>query len=43
MRRFKDIPSIIANEKLKDDYDMNTTHMLLVDRAIVKRKILGKC
>ena len=30
----KDLPSIIANEKLKDDYDMNTTHMLLVDRSL---------
>ena len=30
----KELPSIIANEKLKDDYDMNTTHMLLVDRSI---------
>ena len=27
----KDLPSIIANEKLKEDYDMNTTHMILVD------------
>ena len=30
----KELPSIIANEKLKDDYDMNTTHMLLVDRSL---------
>lgn len=29
----KDLPSIIANEKLKEDYDMNTTHMILVDSA----------
>lgn len=27
----KDLPSIIANEKLKEDYNMNTTHMILVD------------
>ena len=29
----KDLPSIIANEKLKEDYDMNTTHMILVDSS----------
>lgn len=27
------LPSIIANEKLKEDYDMNTTHMILVDSS----------
>ena len=30
----KELPSIIANEKLKDDYDMNTTHMLLVNSSV---------
>ncbi len=30
----KDLPSIIANEKLKDDYNMNTTHMMLVDSSV---------
>lgn len=30
----KDLPSIIANEKLKDDYNMNTTHMILVDSSV---------
>ena len=30
----KNLPSIIANEKLKDDYDMNSTHMLLVDSSL---------
>ena len=30
----KDLPSIIANEKLKKDYDMNTTHMILVDSSV---------
>ena len=30
----KDLPSIIANEKLKEDYDMNTTHMMLVDSSV---------
>ena len=29
----KDLPSIIANEKLKEDYEMNTTHMILVDSS----------
>ena len=30
----KDLQSIIANEKLKEDYDMNTTHMILVDSSV---------
>lgn len=30
----KDLPSVIANEKLKEDYDMNTTHMILVDGSV---------
>lgn len=30
----KNLPSIIANEKLKEDYDMNTTHILLVDSSV---------
>lgn len=30
----KDLPSIIANEKLKKDYDMNTTRMILVDSSV---------
>ena len=30
----KDLPSIIANEKLKKDYDMNTTHMILGDSSV---------
>ncbi len=30
----KDLPSVIANEKLKEDYDMNTTHMILVDSSV---------
>lgn len=30
----KDLPSIIANDKLKKDYDMNTTHMILVDSSV---------
>lgn len=30
----KDLPSIIANGKLKKEYDMNTTHMILVDSSV---------
>ena len=30
----KDLPSVIANEKLKEDYDMNTTHILLLDSSV---------
>lgn len=30
----KDLPSIIANGKLKKDYDVNTTHMILVDSSV---------
>ena len=30
----KDLPSVIANTKLKEDYNMNTTHMIVVDRSV---------
>lgn len=30
----KSLPCIVANEKLKEDYDMNTTHILLVDSSV---------
>lgn len=30
----KDFPSVIANTKLKEDYNMNTTHMILVDSSV---------
>lgn len=30
----KNLPCIVANEKLKKDYDMNTTHILLVDSSV---------
>lgn len=30
----KDLPSVIANEKLKEDYDMNTTHILLLNSSV---------
>ena len=30
----KDLPSVIANTKLKEDYNMNTTHMILVESSV---------
>ena len=30
----KDLPSVIANTKLKEDYNTNTTHMILVDSSV---------
>ena len=30
----KDLPSVIANTILKEDYNMNTTHMILVDSSV---------
>ena len=30
----KDLPSVIANTKLKEDYNMNTTNMILVDSSV---------
>ena len=30
----RDLPSVIANTKLKEDYNMNTTHMILVDSSV---------
>lgn len=33
MRHFQKISKLLANEKLKEDYDMNTTHMILVDSS----------
>ncbi|MDO4311540.1 MAG: MMPL family transporter [Eubacteriales bacterium] len=30
----KNLPSVMANEKLKEDYDMNSTHILLVDSSM---------
>lgn len=30
----KDLPSVIANTELKEDYNMNTTHMILVDSSV---------
>ena len=30
----KDLPSVIANTKLKEDYNMKTTHMIMVDSSV---------
>ena len=30
----KNLPSVIANTKLKEDYNMNTAHMILVDSSV---------
>lgn len=30
----ENLPSVIANEKLKEDYDMNSTHVLMVDSSV---------
>ena len=30
----KNLPSVIANTKLKENYNMNTTHMILVDSSV---------
>ena len=35
----EDLPSIIANEKLKEDYDMNTTHIPLVNSDVPSEKV----
>ncbi|MDO5291433.1 MAG: MMPL family transporter [bacterium] len=35
----KDLPSVIANDKLKEDYNMNATHMVLVSSKLETNKI----
>ncbi|MDO5521798.1 MAG: efflux RND transporter permease subunit [bacterium] len=35
----KDLPSIIANDKLKADYNMNATHMVLVSSKLESNKV----
>ncbi len=35
----KELPSIIANEKLKEDYEMNTTHILLLDSSVPSSEV----
>ena len=36
----KDLPSVIANTKLKEDYNMNTTHMILVDSSVAGSDVM---
>ena len=38
----KDLPSVIANTKLKEDYNMNTTHMILVDSSVAGSDVKKK-
>ena len=36
----RDLPSIVANEKLKEEFNMNSTHMLLMDADIEEKKVM---
>ncbi len=36
----RNLPSIAANEKLKEEFNMNSTHMLLMDADIEEKKVL---
>ena len=35
----QDLPSVIANKKLEDTFDMSTTHLLLVDADVSRRDV----
>jgi len=35
----RDLTSIVANEKLKDDFDMTTSHMVIFDSSLEAKKI----
>ncbi|MEG0962196.1 MAG: efflux RND transporter permease subunit [Lachnospiraceae bacterium] len=35
----KDLKSIVANTKLEDEFDMNTTHMILLDSALPSKEV----
>ena len=35
----RDLTSIVANEKLKDDFDMTTSHMVIFDSSLEPKKI----
>ena len=35
----KDLPSIVANQKLEDNFDMNATHIYLVDRSLPAKDV----
>ncbi|MGN0345262.1 MAG: RND family transporter [Lachnospiraceae bacterium] len=36
----KDLPSIVANQKLEDSFDMNTTHIYLVDSSLPAKDVV---
>lgn len=36
----KDLPSIVANQKLEDNFDMNATHIYLVDSALPAKDVV---
>ena len=36
----RDLASIQANEKLKEEFNMNSTHMLLMDAGVEKKKVM---
>ncbi|MCR5250964.1 MAG: MMPL family transporter [Lachnospiraceae bacterium] len=35
----KELPSIVANEKLKDEFQMSTTHMLMLDANLPEKEV----
>ena len=35
----KDLPSIIANDKLNENFDMNATHMLLLSAELPAKEV----
>lgn len=37
----KDLPSIVANEKLEENFEMNATHMYLVDSSLPAKDIVN--
>ena len=39
----KDLPSIVANQKLSEDFDMAVTHILLVDADVEPAKVQEMC
>lgn len=39
----KDLPSIVANAKLNDTFEMNSTHMLLVDHSVSDKDVKKMC
>ncbi len=37
----RDLPSIVSNKKLKNDYDMASTHFLLVDKKLEDKEMIN--